>query len=70
MTALYFGWPAFRNRHFVVGRGVWLGGGPPPPLYSSLVPVCVGDGGNHSAGLDAAGLCGMNSQPPSFGGPY
>ena len=28
MTALYFGWPAFRNRHFVIwGGGGGLGGG-------------------------------------------
>ena len=34
MTALYFGWQAFRNRHFVIwGGGGWL---PHPPLYSSL----------------------------------
>ena len=33
MTALYFGWPAFRNRHFVIWGG---GGGAPHPLYSSL----------------------------------
>ena len=42
MTALYFGWLAFRNGHFVIlggrgGTGAWLGGGrPPPPLYLSL----------------------------------
>ena len=37
VTGLYFGWPAFRNRHFVIwGRGAgW--GGDPPQLYSSLV---------------------------------
>ena len=28
MTALYFGWPAFRNRHFIIwGGGAGLGGG-------------------------------------------
>ena len=31
VTALYFGWPAFRNRHFVI----WGGGG--GALYSSLL---------------------------------
>ena len=36
VTALYFGWPAFRNRHFVIwgGGGGWRG--TPPLLYSSL----------------------------------
>ena len=29
VTALYFGWLAFRNCHFVTGGG---GGGPPPPI--------------------------------------
>ena len=32
VTALYFGWPAFRNRHFVI----WGGGG---ALYPSLTSV-------------------------------
>ena len=41
MTALYFDWPAIRNRHFVIWRGRegWLGGGgggggAPPPIIS------------------------------------
>ena len=29
VTALYFGWPAFRNRHFVIGGAGGLGGTPP-----------------------------------------
>ena len=29
MTALYFGWPAFRNRHLLI----WGGGGGQPPHY-------------------------------------
>ena len=29
VTALYFGWPAFCNRHFVIFGGRGLGGGPP-----------------------------------------
>ena len=36
VTALYFGWPAFRNHHFVIfGGGEWLGGGghPPPIIF-------------------------------------
>ena len=32
VTALYFGWPAFGNRHFVIGGG-GAGGGTPPPHY-------------------------------------
>ena len=40
VTALYFGWPAFRNRHFVIwGGGAGWGGGGHPPLYSSLPPT-------------------------------
>ena len=27
VTALYFGWPAFRNRHFVIWAGRGVGGG-------------------------------------------
>ena len=27
MTALYFGWPAFRNRHFFIWGGGGLAGG-------------------------------------------
>ena len=34
VTALYFGWPAFRNRHFVLGG---RGGGCPPPVI--LIPA-------------------------------
>ena len=42
MTALYFGWLAFRNRHFVIGGGGlaqgWggWGGEPPPPRVISI----------------------------------
>ena len=38
MTALYFGWPAFRNRHFVIlwggGGGGLAGGGSPDGLFA------------------------------------
>ena len=37
MTALYFGWPAFRNRHFIIWGGTGGEAGGNPPLYSSLV---------------------------------
>ena len=37
VTALYFGWPAFCNRHFVILGGGGVRGG--PPLYSSL--LCI-----------------------------
>ena len=32
VTALYFGWPAFRNRHFITGGGGGAGGEGPPPI--------------------------------------
>ena len=31
MTALYFGWPAFRNRHLLIWGGG--GGGNPPIIF-------------------------------------
>ena len=38
MTALYFGWPAYRNRHFVISGG----GGGHSPHYIHPWWLCVG----------------------------